>query len=117
MYNLKNLIDGAFNESDCEFMEICERYDCVAATPENTTSMEQELRAHLNRYNEAADYFGGEAHTLDLSGEATQAAITNAINNIVYGSVCTTKNGVKYFRTADWPTHDEDIQKAPAPAR
>lgn len=117
MYNLKNLIDGAFDESDGEFMEICERYDGVIATRGNTTAMEQELRAHLNRYNEAADCFGGEAHTLDLSGKATQAAITNAINNIVYGSVCTTENGVKYFQTADWPTHDEDIQKTPAPAR
>ncbi len=117
MYNLKTLIDGAFDESADTFTKICNRYDGVAATPENVSSLKQELRTYLDEYNYAADYFGGDAHTLDLSGKATQAAINHFLNNIVYGSVCITDNGVLYFRMGNWPTHDENIQKAPAPSR
>ena len=111
-YTIEKLLDDALDTSSAEYQMILEAFDGVKASSECEKLWCHVVCKYIADYNAGAN--GWDMIPADLSTRGRKAMIEKAVLSIIRDSICTTKNGVEYYRLDDWPTADADLKDKPS---
>lgn len=110
-YTIEKLLDDALDTSSAEYRTILDDFDGVKASSECEKVWCYVVSKYIADYNAAADNW--DMMPADLSTNGRRAMIEKAVLSIIRDSICTTDNGVEYYRLDDWPTADTDLKETP----
>lgn len=110
-YTIEKLLDDALDTSSTEYHTILSAFDGVKASTECEKIWCYVVSKYISDYNSGADNW--DMMPADLSTSRRQAMIEKAVLSIIRDSICTTDNGVEYYRLDDWPTADADLKDKP----
>ena len=110
-YTIEKLLDDALDTSSAEYHMILEAFDGVKASPACEKIWCSVVGKYIADYNAAADAW--DMMPADLSTSRRQAMIEKELLAFIRAYICTTKNGVEYYRFDDWPTADADLKDKP----
>lgn len=110
-YTIEKLLDDALDASSAEYRTILDDFDGVKASSECEKVWCYVVSKYIADYNAVADEW--DMMPADLSTNGRRAMIEKAVLSIIRDSICTTDNGVEYYRLDDWPTADADLKDKP----
>lgn len=110
-YTVEKLLDDALDTSSTEYHTILAAFDGVKASTECEKIWCSVVGKYIADYNAASDEW--DMIPADLSTSRRQAMIEKELLAFIRAYICTTKNGVEYYRFDDWPTADADLKDKP----
>lgn len=110
-YTIERLLNDALDTSWTDYQMILDAFDGVKASPASEKIWCDVVGKYISDYNAAADDWGMIPADLSTSGRKTM--IQRELLAFLRAYICTTKNGVEYYRIDDWPTHDADLKDRP----
>jgi hypothetical protein len=110
-YTIEKLLDAALDTSSTEYQRLVNAFDGVKADPRAELLWNYAVYRYIVDYNSAADDWGMIPADLNTAGR--KAMIEKEVLAIIRDSICTTKNGVEYYRLVDGPTADADLKEMP----
>lgn len=106
-YTIEKLLDDALDTSSAEYQRLVGVFDGVKADPRAERLWYYAIRKYLEDYNAAADDW--DMIPADLSTAGRKAMIEKELLAIIRDSICTTKNGVEYYRFGDCVYNDDEL--------
>lgn len=106
-YTIEELLDDALDTSSSDYLDILDAFDGVKATSENEKIWVEVVCKYVNDYNDAA--YSWDMIPANLS----EKKLKQLLIDIIRGNICTTDKNVQYYRTRNWPTHDDDLIDKP----
>ena len=110
-YTIEKLLDDALDTSSTDYRTILNAFDSVKASPASEKVWCDVVGKYIADYNSGADNW--DMMPADLSTAGRKAMIEKEVLAIIRDSICTTKNGVEYYRLDDCPTADADLKDKP----
>ena len=110
-YTIEKLLDDALDTSSAEYQTILDAFDGVKASPACEKLWSHVVSQYVADYNAGANAW--DMVPADLSTSGRKAMIKKELLAFLRSSICTTKNGVEYYRLDDWPTDDADLKDKP----
>lgn len=110
-YTIEKLLNDALDTSWADYQKILYEFDGVKASSECEKIWCSVVSKYVADYNAVADEW--DMIPADLSTSGRKAMIEKELLAFLRSSICTTKNGVEYYRLDDWPTDDADLKDKP----